>query len=125
MIVGVGTVTTCRFTVTVAGEKVISGTQRIGWDPSLGKFRTWTFDSDGGHFEGVWSFDGERWMLTSSGITSDGQTGSGVSIFTPVNRHTMTWQAVNRQLDGMRLPDSEEFTLVRMGPGPGEGEQKE
>ena len=114
-----------NFTVSVAGAKVISGTQRIGWDPSIGKLRAWTFDSDGGHFDGIWAFDGERWILTSSGITSDGRAASGVSIFTPVNRHSMTWQAVNRQLDGMRLPDSEEFALVRMGPAPGNGEKSD
>src|SRR5215469_1984139 len=43
------------FTIDVAGRKVVSGTQRIGWDGSLGKFRSWVFDSEGGHCEGIWT----------------------------------------------------------------------
>ncbi len=106
------------FTVSVAGEKVMSGTQRIGWDPASEKLRAWTFDSEGGFFEGVWHQDGETWVLTASGITSDGRNGSATALFTPVNGHTMTWQAVHREFDGAREPDSEEFTLVRMAPVP-------
>lgn len=106
------------FTVSVAGEKVITGTQRIGWDPAAGKLRAWTFDSDGGFFEGVWYRDEDKWFLTARGITSDGEEASGTAIYTPVNRHTMTWQAVNRLSGGTRTADSEEFTLVRMAPGP-------
>jgi hypothetical protein len=47
------------FDVAVAGDSVIKGTQRIGWDPVSGKFRTWTFDSEGGYFDGYLSRDGD------------------------------------------------------------------
>src|SRR5262245_29430406 len=30
-------------------------TQRIGWDPSIGKIRSWLFDADGGFAEGNWT----------------------------------------------------------------------
>ncbi len=106
------------FDVAVAGETVISGTQRIVWDPVSGKFRAWTFDSEGGYFDGFLSRDGDRWVLSSTGVTADGQSASGKSIFTPVNSHTITWQAVDREIDGTRIEDSEEFTLVRKGPQP-------
>jgi uncharacterized protein (TIGR02246 family) len=106
------------FTVTVAGEKVIGGTQRTGWDPVSGRLRSWTFDSAGGHFDGAWHRNGESWLLMSSGITSEGQAASGTSIFTPVNSHTMTWQMVDLSLDGARIADSEEYTLVRLAPKP-------
>jgi uncharacterized protein (TIGR02246 family) len=106
------------FTVSVGGWKTITGTERIGWDPRSGKIRSWTFDSDGGHFEGAWSRDGEKWLLNSSGITSDGRLASGTAIFTPVNGHTMTWQVVNREIGGARELDSDEFTLVRTLPAP-------
>jgi uncharacterized protein (TIGR02246 family) len=106
------------FEVSLAGEKVISGTQRIGWDPIAGKLRAWTFDSQGGFFEGFWNHDGDDWVLSASGVTSDGKTASGRSIFTRVNGHTITWQAVDREIDGARMEDSEEFTLVRRGPTP-------
>jgi uncharacterized protein (TIGR02246 family) len=107
-----------EFRVTVAGDEVISGSQRIGWDPLTGRLRAWTFDSQGGHFEGVWWRDGESWVLSSTGVTADGETASGTSVFTIVDPHTITWQAVDHEVEGIRKPDSETYTLVRMGPAP-------
>lgn len=106
------------FDVSVSGETVIHGTQRIGWDALSGKFRVWTFDSEGGHFEGFLSRDNDRWILTASGVTADGQPASGKAIFTPENNHTITWQAIDREIDGERIEDSEEFNLVKKGPQP-------
>jgi uncharacterized protein (TIGR02246 family) len=106
------------FEVAVGGQTVIHGTQRIGWDPVSGKFRTWTFDSQGGYFDGYLTSDGERWILSSSGVTADGQAASGKAIFTQVNGHTITWQAVDREINGATIEDSEEFTLVKKGPQP-------
>jgi uncharacterized protein (TIGR02246 family) len=114
-----------EFTVTVAGDKVISGSQRIGWDPITSRLRAWTFDSLGGHFEGVWHRDGDSWVLNSTGVTADGETASGTSIFTFVNAHRMTWQAVNLEIEGARTPDSELYTLVRVGPAPDVPEREE
>lgn len=107
-----------EFSVVVAGEKIMSGSQRIGWDPLTGRLRAWTFDSEGGFFEGIWHHDGDAWVLHSTGVTSSGQTASGISIFTFVNSHTMTWQSVDLEVDGVRMPDSELYTLVRRGPQP-------
>ena len=107
-----------EFKVTVAGDAVISGTQRIGWDPLTGRLRAWTFDSQGGHFDGVWRRDGESWVLNSTGVTADGETASGTSIFTIIDPHTITWQAVDHEIEGARRPDSAVYTLVRVGPAP-------
>jgi hypothetical protein len=62
--------------------------------------------------------DDDRWYLSSSGITSEGRQASGTAIYTVVNPHTMTWQLVNREIGGVHLTDSEEFTLVRTAPAP-------
>ncbi|HEV3083920.1 MAG TPA: SgcJ/EcaC family oxidoreductase [Gemmataceae bacterium] len=107
-----------EFTVKIAGEAALSGTQRIGWDPLTGKLQAWTFDSEGGYGQGTWHRIGESWVLKSTGVTADGQTASGTSVFTFVNAHTMTWQAVDHEIEGIRLPDSELFTLVRKPPPP-------
>jgi uncharacterized protein (TIGR02246 family) len=116
-----------EFRVTVAGDEVISGAQRISWDPLTGRLRAWTFDSQGGHFEGVWRRDGDTWVLNSTGVTADGETASGTSVFTIVNPHTITWQAVDHEIEGVRQPDSETYTLVRVEPAPEmrEGHDKE
>ncbi len=107
-----------EFTLKISGEETLSGSQRIGWDPLTRKLRAWTFDSDGGFCEGTWHRDGDSWVLKSTGVTADGATTSGTSIFTYVNPHLMTWQAVDQEVEGVRLPDSDLFTLVRAPPLP-------
>lgn len=107
-----------QFTVKIAGREEMSGTQRTGWDPLTGKLRAWTFDSEGGYGEGTWHRDGNSWVLKSTGVTADGQTASGTGIYTIVNEHTMTWQAVDHEIEGVRLPDGDVFTLVRKPPVP-------
>lgn len=107
-----------KFTIQIAGQEAMSGTQRIGWDPLTGKLRTWIFDSEGGYGDGSWHRDGDRWVLKSAGVTADGQTASSTSIYTFVNEHTMTWQSVDHEIAGVQLPDSELVTIVRRAPLP-------
>jgi hypothetical protein len=107
-----------QFTIQVAGRGVMSGTQRIGWDPLTGKIRAWIFDSEGAYGEGLWHRDGENWVLKTTGVLADGQTASSTSIYTLVNEHTMTWQSVDYEVAGVQQPDSEVFTIVRQAPAP-------
>ena len=107
-----------KFTIQIAGQEAMSGTQRIGWDPLTGKLRAWIFDSEGGYAEGYWHRDEDRWVLKSTGVTADGQTASSTSIYTFVNEHTMTWQSVDHEIAGVQLPDSELVTIVRRAPLP-------
>jgi len=107
-----------QFNVKIAGQEAMGGTQRIGWDPVNGKLRAWIFDSEGGYGEGTWRRDGDRWILKTTGVTSDGQTASGSSIYTFVSDHLMTWQAVDHEIAGVQLPDSEVVTIVRKPPPP-------
>ena len=104
------------YTVKVAGQAAMSGTQRIGWDPLTRQIKTWTFDSDGGYGEGYWHRDGDRWIVNLSGVTADGRTGSTTQIHRQVNDHTRTWSAVNRLLGGESLADINEISVVRAAP---------
>jgi uncharacterized protein (TIGR02246 family) len=107
-----------KFTIQVAGQEAMSGTQRIGWDPLTGKLRAWIFDSEGAYGEGLWHRDGNTWVLKSTGVTADGQTASSTSIYTFVNDHMMTWQSVHHEIAGVQQPDSEVVTIVRQAPAP-------
>ena len=107
-----------KFSIHIAGQEAMSGTQRIGWDPLTSKLRAWIFDSEGGYAEGTWHRDGENWVLKSIGVTADGQTASSTSIYRFVNAHTMTWQSVDHEIAGVELPDSEVVTIVRQAPAP-------
>ncbi len=107
-----------QFTVKIAGQEAMHGVQRIGWDPMSGRLRAWVFDSEGGYAEGTWHRDGDTWILKSTGVTADGQTASGTSIYTVVSDDIMTWQAVDHEIAGEQLPDSEVVTIVRKPPPP-------
>ena len=106
------------FTILIAGQEAMSGTQRIGWDPLTGKLRAWIFDSEGAYGEGLWHHDGENWVLKTTGVMADGQTASNTSIYTFVNDHTMTWQSVDHEIAGVQQADSDVFTIVRQAPIP-------
>lgn len=108
-----------KFTIQIDGQEAMSGTQRIGWDPLTGKLRAWIFDSEGGYAEGTWHRDDDRWVLKSTGVTADGQTASGTSIYTFIDEQTMTWQLVDHEIAGVQLDDSELVTIVRRAPSPG------
>ncbi|HVA48276.1 MAG TPA: SgcJ/EcaC family oxidoreductase [Pirellulales bacterium] len=107
-----------EYTVQVAGQITMSGTQRIGWDPLTRQIKTWTFDGDGGYGEGFWHRDGDRWLVKLEGVSADGRAGSVTQIHTRVNDHTRTWRAVDRMLGGEPLADINEITVVRRAPKP-------
>ena len=60
----------------------MKGSQRIGWDPSAKRLRSWVFDSEGGFGEGVWSKSGNQWIAKMTGVTSDGKTASSTNVIT-------------------------------------------
>jgi uncharacterized protein (TIGR02246 family) len=107
-----------KFSILVAGQEAMSGTQRIGWDPLTSQLRMWIFDSEGGYGEGLWHRIEGEWVLKLNGVTADGEPTSSTSIYTPINGHTMTWQSVDHEIAGVQLPDSEIVTLVRQAPSP-------
>ncbi|WP_165068082.1 YybH family protein [Paludisphaera rhizosphaerae] len=115
-----GAFLTRKFQVKVGSDVVMKGVQRIGWDPRLKQFRSWTFDSEGGFSEAVWSRDpgSDRWIAKSTGVLKDGRTVSATNILTRSGRDVVRWASVDRTLGGAALPDSETITLVRQPPAP-------
>jgi uncharacterized protein (TIGR02246 family) len=106
------------YTVKVAGQTAMSGTQRIGWDPLTRQIKTWTFDNDGGYGEGYWHRDGDRWLVKLNGVSADGRAGSMTQVHRRLSDHRRTWCAVERVLGGEPLDDIEEITVVRAAPKP-------
>ena len=106
------------FRLRVRGKDEMSGTQRIGWDPRLKQIRSWVFDSDGGFSEGLWTRDGERWVIKTAGVLKDGRSASATNILTRINRDHARWASVDRTLGGEVLADAEEIALVRTPPQP-------
>jgi uncharacterized protein (TIGR02246 family) len=107
-----------NYKVRIQGRVEMSGVQRIGWDPRLKQFRSWVFDSEGGFSEGLWSRDGDRWIIKTSGVLKDGRSVTATNVLTRVDRDALRWGSIDRTLGGVALPDAEDTVLVRKPPAP-------
>jgi uncharacterized protein (TIGR02246 family) len=105
-----------EFKVQVGGRPTMTGTQRIGWDPLAKKIHSWVFDSAGGFAEGVWTRNGNQWIVKMAGVTHDGKPASATNVLTRVAKGRMTWQSRDRVVGGETRPNVEEITIVRKPP---------
>ena len=105
-----------EFTMKTEGSTVLSGTQRIGWDPVKRQFKTWIFDSEGGHGEGYFTRTGDQWVIKVDGVSQEGQPVSATNIITRLGKDRMSWQLTARTLGGSAVPGIDEFTIVRKPP---------
>jgi uncharacterized protein (TIGR02246 family) len=101
------------FATTLKDVPVSGGTQWIGWDAAAKQIRSWTFDSNGGFTEAVWTRDGDRLVSKTNLTTPDGKKGSATNIVTLVDADHLTWQSTQRSLDGKSLPDTPVVKLKR------------
>lgn len=104
---------TWTYSVTGADGNESNGTQVIGWDPSIGKIRSWVFDSDGSFSEKIWTQDGRRWLLQTRTVLPDGGQGTEEQTLTVVDKDTFTWSSASRQVDGEALPNIGAVSIVR------------
>jgi uncharacterized protein (TIGR02246 family) len=108
-----------EFTMKTQGQPVLSGTQRIGWDPLKRQYKTWIFDSEGGHGEGYFTRTGNQWAVKVDGVSQDGQPISATNIITRLGKDRMSWQSTERTVGGTAVPGVDEFTIVRKPPEAG------
>ena len=107
-----------EFKIQVGGRPTMTGTQRIGWDPLAKKLHSWVFDSEGGTAEGVWTRNGNQWIIKMSGVTHDGETASSTNVITMKTKDRMTWQSRDRVVGDETKPNVEEIAIVREPPKP-------
>jgi uncharacterized protein (TIGR02246 family) len=91
----------------------LDGTQIVGWDPAAGVIRSWSFDSEGGFEQAVWTRDGERWLVKVIAVLPDGSVGSEQRRVTADDDGRMSTEVIEQQVNGQLLPGSEQVTLVR------------
>ena len=108
-----------EFTMKTQGLPVLSGTQKIGWDPLKRQFKMWIFDSEGGHGEGYFTRTGNEWVIKVEGVRQDGQPASATDIITRLGKDRMGWQSTARTLGGSSVPGIDEFVEVRKPPEAG------
>jgi uncharacterized protein (TIGR02246 family) len=110
------------YSVEIQGEKAMSGTMFIGWDPQTGQIKSWVFDSEGGHGEGYWIRANEnQWIVKAQGTLRDGRPTSATQIHTILNKDAVKTSSIDRIIGGEIAPDIEEIVMVRKPPQPGAG----
>ncbi len=120
--------TTCRFaddgpyliqtfTMWDTNCRKTTSTQRIAWDPLIGKFRSWSFDSLGGFGNAIWSETAGGWVIQSRAVSSDGVVRTGTHIITRNGEDIYRWEARAR-IVGDTLIDDQTFIIVRQPPEP-------
>jgi len=87
-----------------AERPVLRLMQRIGWDPLSRQLRSWSFSSDGGHGEGVWTRDGDAWIARTTAVTPDGTQTSSVTIYTVDGPDRCTWRSIPTHVGGEQMP---------------------
>ena len=93
-------------------------TQRIGWDPSIGKIRSWLFDSDGGFAEGYWTMVEDGIVIKSSSVNPDGTVATATMDITTKDKDHFTIAGTDR-IVGDNLEDDFEITVTRRPPAAG------
>lgn len=108
-----------EFKIQVGGRPAMTGSQRIAWDPAMKKLHSWVFDSEGGFAEGVWTRNGDQWIVKLTGTRRDGSVASATNVTTRVGKDRMTWQSRDRVVGDEVLPNINEVVIVRRPPQPG------
>jgi uncharacterized protein (TIGR02246 family) len=101
------------FKVSVPGEEDLEGTQVIGWDPAEGTIRSWMFDCDGGFGEGTWTKKDNHWIIKFKQVLPDGGKASATNIYTIIDKDTITWQSIGREIDGQFMDNVGPIKVVR------------
>lgn len=108
-----------EFSARLAGRPGVNGSTRIGWDPLTKQIKSWTFDSQGGHSEGLWTQVGNDWYMKSHGVTHDGIVTSATTVVKRLDKATMTWESRDRILGGEVEDNLGPITVKRRPPAPG------
>ncbi|WP_165248969.1 YybH family protein [Paludisphaera soli] len=107
-----------EFTARRLGKPVLNVTQRVGWDPVAGEFRSWEFDSEGGFGEGRWSRDGDRWVVKQTGTRPEGVNASSTRVLERIRSDQVRWSLLDRVIAGAAIPGEETSLLTRIPPAP-------
>jgi uncharacterized protein (TIGR02246 family) len=94
-------------------------TQRIGWDPSVGKIRSWLFDADGGFAEAYWTVvEDNEIVIKSTSVNPEGDTSTATLTLVPKDKDHYSILGTERIVGENREPDFD-ITVSRRPPVPG------
>jgi uncharacterized protein (TIGR02246 family) len=102
------------FGTTIENTSVGRAEQWIGWDAVGTRIRSWSFDETGAFGEGVWTQDGNQWMIKTGMSLPDGKKATATFVLTPVDADTISLQSKDRTIDGTSLPNTKVVKLKRI-----------
>ena len=105
---------TRTYTVKAADGLTSTGMQVIAWDPMARRIRSWTFDSDGSFRSEWWAHEGNRWVVSATGVLRDGSRTQSTNVLTCVDDDTFTWRSVQRGIAGASVPELGEVKVSRV-----------
>lgn len=82
-----------------------SATQWIGWDPIQEQLRSFLFDSRGGFNEGLWTNEGDAWVVRNKGTSRDGTRTTGTMLYSRIDDDTWTIESLEDEVDGQPGPE--------------------
>jgi uncharacterized protein (TIGR02246 family) len=103
------------YQMTSADGSPRKSTQRIGWDPSIGRIRSWLFDTDGGFAEGAWTVVDDGIVIKSASVNPDGTTATATMNVTTLDKDHFKIEGTDRVV-GDILEDDFEITVTRRPP---------
>lgn len=91
-----------------------TGAQYIAWDPSTSQIRSWSFESDGGFGEGIWTAGNGTVSVQTKSTLADGKKLAATNVISRNGDGSISWQSTARTIDGKPLPDTEKVNLKRV-----------
>ncbi|MBA4188855.1 MAG: hypothetical protein C0467_12730 [Planctomycetaceae bacterium] len=104
---------TATFTRTPPGKDPITGSIRISLDPETGRIRSWGFEDDGAHWQGLWFCDGKSWVIDARGVLANGTPTAERIVLQRVGPDVITWRAIDRVVGDTHLADTAPMRLTR------------
>jgi len=89
------------------GKAALVGKQEIGWDPLTHEIRSWMFSDDGSYSEGLWSMEGNLWMVLATRVLPDGRISKATQVYKFPDKNTVVWKSIRGTIDGQPTDDFE------------------
>lgn len=102
-----------NFTRKSKGIVLQQGFQMVGADPKGQGLVASVFESSGSMGTGTWDHDGHHFEVAMWGVDRAGLDASAIQVITPLTANTMTWQAIERFVGGVKLSDTIPLKLTK------------
>jgi uncharacterized protein (TIGR02246 family) len=99
------------------GGQTVDATQIVAVHPATDAIHSWTFESDGGLGESVWTRNEKGWTAKVTSYTSEGDKVTATTILTPIDENSFTFQSTERTVDGEKAADVGPIKATRSAAG--------